>query len=134
MIGLNCTVGPKPMLDFVEQMSKLTDKPLCLMPNAGRPQFTDGRMIYMSTPEYFSVYTKRFIDRGVRVLGGCCGTTPEHIGKMANTLAMKQTRIQHSINIGVKPVSKEPLPEPVPAAEKSKLSEKILSGQQVVLG
>ena len=133
VIGLNCTVGPKPMLDFVEQMGKLTNKPLCLMPNAGRPQFTDGRMIYMSTPEYFSVYTKRFIERGVRVLGGCCGTTPEHIGKMANALAMKQTRIQHSINIGVKPVSKEPLPDPVPLAEKSKLSEKMLSGQQVVL-
>ena len=133
VIGLNCTVGPKPMLDFVEQMRRLTDKPLCLMPNAGRPQFTDGRMIYMSTPEYFSVYTKRFIDRGVRVLGGCCGTTPEHIGKMANALAMKQTRIQHSINIGVKPVSEEPLPEPVPVAEKSKLSAKMLSGQQVVL-
>ncbi len=133
VIGLNCTVGPKPMLDFVEQMGRLTDKPLCLMPNAGRPQFTDGRMIYMSTPEYFSVYTKRFIERGVRVLGGCCGTTPEHIGKMANALAMKQTRIQHSINIGVKPVSKEPLPEPVPVAEKSKLSAKMLSGQQVVL-
>ena len=133
VIGLNCTVGPKPMLDFVEQMGRLSDKPLCLMPNAGRPQFTDGRMIYMSTPEYFSVYTKRFIDRGVRVLGGCCGTTPDHIGKMANALAMKQTRIQHSINIGLKPVTKEPLPDPVPVAEKSKLSEKIVSGQQVVL-
>jgi len=133
IIGLNCTVGPKPMLDFVEQMGRLTDKPLCLMPNAGRPQFTDGRMIYMSTPEYFSVYTKRFIDRGVRVLGGCCGTTPEHIGKMANALAMKQTRIQHSINIGVRPVSEEALPDPVPAAEKSLLSAKMLSGQQVVL-
>jgi len=133
VIGLNCTVGPKPMLDFVEQMGRLTDKPLCLMPNAGRPQFTDGRMIYMSTPEYFSIYTKRFIERGVRVLGGCCGTTPEHIGKMANALAMKQTRIQHSINIGVKPVSEDPLPDPVPAAEKSLLAEKMLSGQQVVL-
>jgi 5,10-methylenetetrahydrofolate reductase len=121
------------MLDFVEQMGRMTDKPLCLMPNAGRPQFTDGRMIYMSTPEYFSVYTKRFIDRGVRVLGGCCGTTPEHIGKMANALAMKQTRIQHSIKIGVKPVSEEPLPDPVPVAEKSKLSAKMLSGKQVVL-
>ena len=133
IIGLNCTVGPKPMLDFVEQMGRLTDKPLCLMPNAGRPQYTDGRMIYMSTPEYFSVYTRRFIDRGVRVLGGCCGTTPEHIAKMANALAMKQTRIQHSINIGVKPVSEEALPDPVPAAEKSLLSAKMLSGQQVVL-
>ena len=133
VIGLNCTVGPKPMLDFVEQIRKVSDKPIAIMPNAGRPQFTDGRMIYMSTPEYFSVYTKRFIDKGVRVLGGCCGTTPEHIAKMANALAMKQTRIQHSIKIGVKPVTKEPLPDPVPAIEKSKLSRKLLSGEQVVL-
>ncbi len=133
VIGLNCTVGPKPMLDFVEQMRRLSDKPIAIMPNAGRPQFTDGRMIYMSTPEYFSVYTKRFIDKGVRVLGGCCGTTPEHIAKMANALAMKQTRIQHSIKIGVKPVTDEPLPDPVPAIEKSKLSRKLLSGEQVVL-
>ena len=133
VIGLNCTVGPKPMLDFAEQMARLTDKPLCLMPNAGRPQYTDGRMIYMSTPEYFSVYTKRFIEKGVRVMGGCCGTTPEHIEKMANALAMKQTRIQHSIHIGVTPVSEEPLPEPLPVAEKSGLSAKMVSGRQVVL-
>ncbi len=133
IIGLNCTVGPKPMLDFVEHMTRISDKPIAIMPNAGRPQYTDGRMIYMSTPEYFSVYTKRFIDKGVRVLGGCCGTTPDHIAKMANALAMKQTRIQHSINIGVRPVTEEPLPEPVPVEEKSQLSKKINSGQQVVL-
>jgi len=133
VIGLNCTVGPKPMLDFMENMSRISDKPLAIMPNAGRPQYTDGRMIYLSTPEYFSVYTKRFIDRGVRVLGGCCGTTPEHISKMANALAMKQTRIQHSINIGVKPITKEPLPDPVPVDEKSNLSKKLTSGKQVVL-
>jgi len=133
VIGLNCTVGPKPMLDFVERMGKISDKPISIMPNAGRPQFTDGRMIYMSTPEYFSVYTKRFIDKGVRVLGGCCGTTPDHISKMANALAMKQTRIQHSIKIGVKPVTEEPLPDPVPKEEKSRLSRKLISGEQVVL-
>ncbi len=133
VIGLNCTVGPKPMLDFVEHMIQVSDKPICIMPNAGRPQYTDGRMIYLSTPEYFSVYTKRFIDKGVRMLGGCCGTTPEHIGKMANALAMKQTRIQHSINIGVKPVNEEPLPDPVPQVDKSALAKKISSGEQVVL-
>jgi methionine synthase I (cobalamin-dependent)/5,10-methylenetetrahydrofolate reductase len=133
VIGLNCTVGPKPMLDFVENMSRISDKPISVMPNAGRPQYTDGRMIYMSTPEYFSVYSKRFIDKGVRVLGGCCGTTPEHISKMANALAMKQTRIQHSIDIGVRTVTEEPLPDPVPAAEKSDLSKKLTSGKQVVL-
>ncbi len=103
------------------------------MPNAGRPQYTDGRMIYMSTPEYFSVYTKRFIDKGVRVLGGCCGTTPDHISKMANALAMKQTRVQHSIKIGVRPVTEDPLPDPVPVNEKSDLSKKLTSGKQVVL-
>ncbi len=133
VIGLNCTVGPKSMLDFLDQIKGLSAKPISLMPNAGRPQFTDGRMIYMSTPEYFSIYTKRFIDQGVRMLGGCCGTTPEHIAKMANTLAMKQTRIQHSINIGVRPVTEEALPDPVPAAEKSGLSKKMTSGEQVVL-
>lgn len=133
VIGLNCTVGPKPMLDFVEQIRGISSKPLCIMPNAGRPQYTDGRMIYMSTPEYFSVYTRRFIDKGVRMMGGCCGTTPDHIAKMANSLAMKQTRIQHSINIGVKPVTEEPLPDPVPAAEKSRLAEKLHAGKQVVL-
>ena len=133
VIGLNCTVGPKPMLDFVENMSRISDKPISVMPNAGRPQYTDGRMIYMSTPEYFSVYSKRFIDKGVRVLGGCCGTTPEHISKMANALVMKQTRIQHSIDIGVKTVTEEPLPDPVPAAEKSDLSNKLTAGKQVVL-
>ncbi len=133
VIGLNCTVGPKPMLDFVEQMRGISSKPLCIMPNAGRPQYTDGRMIYMSTPEYFSVYTRRFIDKGVRMLGGCCGTTPDHIAKMANALAMKQTRIQHSLKVGVKPVTDEPLPRPVPAAEKSVLSGKFHAGRQVVL-
>ena len=133
LIGLNCTVGPKPMLDFVERMGPLASKPLCIMPNAGRPQYTDGRMIYMSTPEYFSVYTRRFIDKGVRMLGGCCGTTPDHIAKMANALAMKQTRIQHSIQIGIKPVTDEPLPDPIPVKEKSGLAAKLSDGRQVVL-
>jgi len=133
LIGLNCTVGPKPMLDFVERMRKISGKPLCIMPNAGRPQYTEGRMIYMSTPEYFGVYTKRFIEKGVRMMGGCCGTTPEHISKMANTLAMKQTRVQQSMKTGAKPVTREPLPDPVPLEKKSQLSGKLTSGKQVVL-
>jgi len=133
VIGLNCTVGPKSMLDFVERVIRISDKPIAIMPNAGRPQYTDGRMIYMSTPEYFSVYTKRFIEKGVRMLGGCCGTTPDHISKMANALAMKQTRVQHSIQIGVKPVTEEPLPDPVPVEKRSELAAKLTSGKQVVL-
>ncbi len=133
VIGLNCTVGPKPMLDFVEQIRSLSDKPVCIMPNAGRPQYADGRMIYMSTPEYFSVYTKRLIDKGVRMLGGCCGTTPEHISKMANALAMRQTRIQHSIETRPRAERDEPLPEPVAMASKSRLAARLSGDEQVVL-
>jgi methionine synthase I (cobalamin-dependent)/5,10-methylenetetrahydrofolate reductase len=133
VIGLNCTVGPKPMLDFVEQMGRIAGKPICVMPNAGRPQYTGGRMIYMSTPEYFGVYARRFIEKGVRILGGCCGTTPDHISRMADALAMKQTRIQHSLKIGVRPVTREPLPEPVPVEQKSRLAGSLVSGKQVVL-
>ncbi|HDS08367.1 MAG TPA: bifunctional homocysteine S-methyltransferase/methylenetetrahydrofolate reductase, partial [Bacteroides sp.] len=133
LIGLNCTVGPKPMLDFVETLINHSGKPVCIMPNAGRPQYTDGRMIYMSTPEYFKVYTKRFIEKGVRMMGGCCGTTPEHIRLMADALAMKQTRIQHSLKIGLRPVTGEPLPEPVSMEKKSRLAARLASGERVVL-
>jgi len=133
LIGLNCTVGPKPMLDFVETMISHSGKPVCIMPNAGRPQYTDGRMIYMSTPEYFKVYTKRFIEKGVRMMGGCCGTTPEHTRLMADALAMKQTRLQHSLKIGIRPVTGEPLPEPVSMEKKSRLAARLASGEKVVL-
>ncbi len=133
LVGLNCTVGPKPMLDFVETMINHSGKPVCIMPNAGRPQYTDGRMIYMSTPEYFKIFTKRFIEKGVRMMGGCCGTTPEHIRLMADALAMKQTRVQHSLKIGLRPVTGEPLPEPVRMEKKSRLAARLTSGEKVVL-
>ncbi len=84
VIGLNCSVGPKTMFDAMEKMRALTSLHLIAQPNAGLPRVVDGRMIYLCNPEYFGEYARRFIQLGVRIVGGCCGTTPEHIKWVAN--------------------------------------------------
>lgn len=82
-VGMNCIVGPHAMLSLLEEVINLTSKPFIVEPNAGHPQNVDGRMIYMSTPEYFTTYSQNYIRLGVRGIGGCCGTTPKHIEEMA---------------------------------------------------
>jgi homocysteine S-methyltransferase len=86
IIGLNCSVGPKTMFDAIEKMRGLTDLNMIAQPNAGLPRMVDGRMIYLCNPEYFGEYAKRFIQAGVRIIGGCCGTTPEHIKWVNNAV------------------------------------------------
>ncbi len=78
-LGLNCSVGPKAMLDALETLKTLTALPISVQPNAGLPQNIGGRNIYMTSPEYMAEYAKRFIQTGATIVGGCCGTNPEHI-------------------------------------------------------
>lgn len=85
IIGLNCSVGPKTMYDAIEKMRALTSLNLIAQPNAGLPRMVDGRMIYLCNPEYFGEYARRFFQLGVRMVGGCCGTTPEHINWVAKS-------------------------------------------------
>jgi homocysteine S-methyltransferase len=86
VIGVNCSVGPQRVLDVIYQMKKVTSLNLSAQPNAGFPRFVDGRFIYLSSPEYFAIYAKRFLGAGVGIMGGCCGTTPEHIQAMSEVL------------------------------------------------
>ncbi len=79
LVGVNCSVGPAAMLETVERMGRVASVPLAAQPNAGRPREIEGRNIYLSSPEYMASYARRFIGQGVRLVGGCCGTTPEHI-------------------------------------------------------
>jgi methionine synthase I (cobalamin-dependent)/5,10-methylenetetrahydrofolate reductase len=132
-IGFNCALGPKPMLDLLEQMRKMTSLPISVMPNAGLPHYVDGRMFYMSTPDYFGVYAKRFIESGASVIGGCCGTTPDHIQKMADAVTQKQTRLRTSAAVSVKVSKEDHLPDPIPVEKKSSLSKKIFQGDFVIL-
>ena len=79
VVGVNCSIGPAPMLETIERMSAMTRARLSAQPNAGRPRDIEGRNIYLSSPEYIASYARRFMSHGVRLVGGCCGTTPEHI-------------------------------------------------------
>lgn len=86
LIGANCSVGPQGMLEVISRLAKVARKPLSAMPNAGMPRLVDGRFVYASHPSYFAGLVGPFLAHGVRVLGGCCGTTPEHIAAMKSVL------------------------------------------------
>jgi homocysteine S-methyltransferase len=86
VVGFNCRSGPYGILRTMEQLNGLGATPLSVFPNAGLPDFVDGRVTYMATPEYFAESAIRFADLGARIIGGCCGTTPAHIAAMARAL------------------------------------------------
>lgn len=79
VVGLNCSVGPAAMLETIERMAQVATGKLSAQPNAGSPREVEGRNIYLCSPEYMASYARRFINSGVRLVGGCCGTTPDHI-------------------------------------------------------
>jgi len=83
VIGCNCSVGPVAMLDAIERVRAVTSLPLAAQPNAGIPRSVEGRNIYLCSPEYMASYARKFVAAGVRVVGGCCGTTPEHVRTMS---------------------------------------------------
>jgi len=89
VIGLNCGVGPAIILNALEKMREVTKKKLSAQPNAGLPRDVQGRQFYMCSPEYMSKFAKRFIQAGAKFIGGCCGTTPQHIAAMAQALAVR---------------------------------------------
>jgi methionine synthase / methylenetetrahydrofolate reductase (NADH) len=86
IIGVNCAVGPAPMLDTIERMEAVTRRKLSAQPNAGQPRDVEGRNIYLCSPDYMASYARRFIMHNVRIVGGCCGTTPEHIRQIKSAV------------------------------------------------
>ena len=94
VIGLNCAVGPAIMLEAIERMAAVTNKPLVAQPNAGLPRVVGDRKIYLTSPDYMAMYARRMIDAGAKFVGGCCGTTPEHtrcIREVVATLEPQRT-------------------------------------------
>ena len=82
VIGLNCSVGPQTILECIEKMAPLTRKKLSAQPNAGMPRDVGGRSMYMASPEYMATYARHLVQAGAKIIGGCCGTTPDHIHAM----------------------------------------------------
>ncbi len=85
VVGVNCGCGPAQMMETVQRLSAATSAPLAAQPNAGSPRQVEGRTMYLSSPEFVASYARRFIGLGVRLVGGCCGTSPEHIRRVAST-------------------------------------------------
>lgn len=124
--GINCSIGPKVALEALERMASVSDIPLSAMPNAGAPQLFGGRYIYLCSPEYMAEYAKRFIQTaGVHIVGGCCGTTPEHI--KAIRAAVRALRPANVAITAEAPTLEErsPLAEPLPTEKKCPLARKL---------
>lgn len=125
VLGLNCSIGPHAMLSAVEKVINQISKPLVVQPNAGHPQKQDGRMIYLSTPEYFTSYCKNYINMGVMGVGGCCGTNPEHIKEMAQTIKAL-TGVKKHVEISKIEVQNTNITV-TPTIEKSNFAKKLFS-------
>ena len=130
VIGVNCSVGPASMLETLERMALATGRRLSAQPNAGRPRDVDGRNLYLCSPEYMASYARRFAAAGARVVGGCCGTTPEHIRQMAQ--AVRATVPTARVKAAGVVATAEPV-LPVALGEKSGLGRALASGTFVML-
>ncbi|RKY23552.1 MAG: bifunctional homocysteine S-methyltransferase/methylenetetrahydrofolate reductase [Planctomycetota bacterium] len=134
-VGLNCSVGPSGMLSSLELIRNVTDKPISVQPNAGMPRQVENRTLYMCTPEYMAEYAKRFFEKGAKIIGGCCGTTPEHIKeivRVVRSLDKAASPKAHISKISIeKPAPAVEKAKPLPLAEKSRVGAKLAAGHKV---
>ena len=131
VIGLNCSVGPKATLETIERMMQFSSKPMSAMPNAGLPTRVEGRNMYLCSPEYMAQYARRLLWAGVRIIGGCCGTTPDHI-KLIRSETRSLQPLQKKLSVTVEePEVKAHALTPVPMAEKSKLGARLAQAKFV---
>ena len=131
VIGLNCSVGPKATLETIELMMQYSSKPMSAMPNAGLPSRVEGRNIYLCSPEYMAQYARRLLWAGVRVIGGCCGTTPDHIKLIrSETRSLQPSTKKLAVTVET-PQAKVHSLAAVPVGQKSKLGAKLAEGKFV---
>ncbi|HEV8598640.1 MAG TPA: bifunctional homocysteine S-methyltransferase/methylenetetrahydrofolate reductase [Gemmatimonadales bacterium] len=126
VIGVNCSVGPHGVLEAVEQLAAVVTRPISAQPNAGLPRDVGDRKIYMASPEYMGNYAKRIAEAGARFVGGCCGTTPEHIKAMAGFV---QSVMPRHASLAVTTEQPAQGVEPAPLAERSHYGGKLARGE-----
>ncbi len=127
VMGLNCSVGPNAILAAIDKIRPLTTRRLSAQPNAGNPRDVQGRQMYMASPEYMAKYAKRLISAGAKFVGGCCGTTPEHIKLIVDAVRALSPgrRTVNAITVEEQKVQVEP----IPLAERSRLAHKVANNQ-----
>jgi homocysteine S-methyltransferase len=124
VVGANCSQGPQAMLETVERMAAVARSArLSAMPNAGSPALVEGRYVYLCTPEYMATWARRFLEAGATVVGGCCGTTPDHVRDLVRSVRM--VRPSRSEVRVLPPRRPKEAPTPIPREEKSPLSRRL---------
>jgi homocysteine S-methyltransferase len=130
-IGINCSTGPSTVLTAIEAMRGATTLPLAAMPNAGVPRAIEGRNIYLCSPEYMASFARKAIAAGAQIVGGCCGTTPNHTRAMRS--AMRAIDAQARIGDGASTVALETETPPAPMAQRSRIGSLVDQCQFVTL-
>ncbi|MDQ0205895.1 bifunctional homocysteine S-methyltransferase/methylenetetrahydrofolate reductase [Alkalicoccobacillus murimartini] len=129
VVGLNCRMGPAHMLRSFEEIPIPDHSYLAVYPNASLPDYRDGRFFYSSNPDYFANMTGKFIDQGARLIGGCCGTTPEHIRAIADAVQSREPVRKKTIKVSIR----QPLSEPTPKRKEKKLTELVKARKSVIV-
>ena len=131
-IGANCSVGSEPMLRVIEEMAPGSAVPISALPNAGFPAYVDGRFVYFSSPSYMAEYAGRMLDSGATIIGGCCGTTPEHVAAMRDVLRRHRGKPKDGEpRAGARETDKRVEATPSPQEEPTGLAKKL--GKQFVV-
>ena len=128
VVGLNCSSGPRVTLETIENMQAFTNKPLSAMPNAGLPVTVEGRNLYLCSAEYLAQYARRFLQEGVKIVGGCCGTTAEHIREIRSEVRSIQPQHRVSSVMTDAVVDQSKALEKVPVSDRSTLGSKLAAG------
>jgi methionine synthase / methylenetetrahydrofolate reductase(NADPH) len=130
-VGCNCSSGPATVLTALERLAAASSKPLAAMPNAGMPRAVDGRNIYLCSPEYMATFARKFLKTGAQFIGGCCGTTPNHIRAMKSALrAVEAQKVSHEVTSREQIVTETP---PPPIEQRSKIGRLIHEGEFVTM-
>jgi methionine synthase / methylenetetrahydrofolate reductase(NADPH) len=130
-IGVNCSTGPTTVLTAAEAMRGATTLPLAAMPNAGMPRAVEGRNIYLCSPEYMASFARKAVNAGVQIVGGCCGTTPNHIRAMRSAIRAMDEQL-HVEGAGAAPAQIAETP-PAPLAQRSRVGALIAEKKFVAL-
>jgi homocysteine S-methyltransferase len=130
-IGVNCSTGPTTVLTAAEAMRGATTLPLAAMPNAGMPRAVEGRNIYLCSPEYMASFARKAIGAGVQLVGGCCGTTPNHIRAMRSAMRALDAQARVAVS-GTTPALNTETP-PAPLGERSRIGALLAEKKFVTL-
>jgi methionine synthase I (cobalamin-dependent)/5,10-methylenetetrahydrofolate reductase len=130
-IGVNCSTGPATVLTALEKLAAATSLPLAAMPNAGMPRAVDGRNIYLTSPEYMASFARKFLKAGAQFIGGCCGTTPNHIRAMKSALRAVEAQAVAPKGTAREPIVTETPPPPIET--RSKIGKLIHDGAFVTM-